>query len=50
MADLLYWQGHGKTLTINYREYTHPKAVDNRTGDEVVIDVMKKAGLRFKGE
>ncbi len=50
MADLLYWQGQGKTLTVDYREYRHPKPVDTRTGDEIVTDVMKNAGLKFKEE
>lgn len=48
MANILYWQGQGKTLTISYDEYTHPKPVDNRTGDEIASDVINGLGLKLR--
>lgn len=48
MASILYWQGQGKTLTVTYEEYRHPKPVDNRTGDEIALDIINKLGLRLE--
>lgn len=48
MASILYWQGQGKTLTVTYEEYRHPKPVDDRTGDEIALDVINKLGLRLE--
>lgn len=47
MASILYWQGQGKTLTVTYDEFKHPKPVDNRTGDEIAVDIISKLGLRL---
>lgn len=32
-------------LSLSYREIIHPKPVDNRTGDEIVEDIIRRAGL-----
>lgn len=48
MASILYWNGQGKTLTISYDEYMHPKAVDTRTGDEIARDVINGLGLKMR--
>ena len=32
-------------LSLSYREVIHPKPVDNRTGDEIVEDIIRRAGL-----
>lgn len=32
-------------LSLSYREVIHPKPVDNRTGDEIVDDIIRRAGL-----
>lgn len=48
MASILYWNGQGKTLSITYDEYKHPKPVDNRTGDEIALDVINKLGLKLR--
>lgn len=48
MANILYWNGQGKTLTISYDDYMHPKPVDNRTGDEIAVDVITKLGLKLR--
>ncbi len=48
MASILYWNGQGKTLSITYDEYKHPKPVDNRTGDEIALDIINKLGLKLR--
>jgi hypothetical protein len=48
MASSLYWNGQGKTLTITYDEYRHPKPIGNRTGDEIALDVIKGLGLKWR--
>lgn len=37
----------GQYLTARYIDVINPKPIDNRTGDEIAIDVMKRAGLSF---
>ena len=32
-------------LSLSYMEVIHPKPVDNRTGDEIVEDIIRRAGL-----
>lgn len=36
-----------KYITASYQDVLKPKKVDNRTGDEIAMDVMAKAGLKF---
>ena len=36
-----------KALKIDYLEMLEPKEVDTRTGDEIALDVIAKAGLNF---
>lgn len=36
-----------KCLTKDYADLLHPKQEDNRSAEEIVIDVVKKAGLHF---
>lgn len=50
MANMLYWRGQGKTLTVTYDECKHPKpaSVDTRSGDEIAEDIIKRAGLILK--
>lgn len=49
IADsLMVLPQHGH-MTRHLREiYYKPKVVDNRSGDQIVVDVMKNAGLHFK--
>lgn len=37
-----------KYLTMDYVDTIKPKKIDNKTGNEIVIDTIKKAGLRLK--
>jgi hypothetical protein len=39
---------HGK-FTKTYRELLKPQEIDRRSGDQIVADVMKNAGLTFGG-
>lgn len=49
-ADTLYYGQRQKMLGIKYSELLKPRVIDNRSGDEIVKDVMKHGGLRFKDE
>lgn len=35
----------GKTLKKRYYDLLHPQPVDNRSGEEIALDVIKKLGL-----
>ena len=35
-------------LTVSYSDVLIPSKVDTRSGDDIAIDVMSRAGLRFK--
>lgn len=47
VTDSLYALTRGSTLSDRWIELLEKK-VDTRTGDEVILDVMKNAGLSFK--
>ena len=34
-------------ITIPFTDILKSKVIDNRTGEEIVTDVMKRAGLKF---
>lgn len=36
-------------LSLSYREVINPKPVYNRTGDEIVEDIIQRAGLKIIG-
>ena len=36
-----------KTLKIDYLDLLNPKKVETRTGEEIAMDVIKNAGLKF---
>ena len=38
------------SLKSRYYDIIHPKKVDARTGDEIVADIIKRAGLVVKYE
>jgi hypothetical protein len=48
VASILYWQGQGKTLTMTFEEYKHPKPIDTRTGDEIATSIIKGIGLKLE--
>lgn len=37
----------GSYLTVRYGEMIRPKPKDTRTGDEIVADIVRKAGLKI---
>lgn len=37
-----------KYLKKDFYEYLNPKAEDNRSGNEIVSDIMLRAGLHFE--
>ena len=37
-------------MKARYYDIIHPSKVDNRTGDEIVEDIIKRAGLVVKAE
>ena len=38
------------SLKLRYYDIIQPKKVDERTGDEIVADIIKRAGLVVKSE
>lgn len=49
MANSLYYKANNQRYTVMYNDILHPKAVDNRTGEEIADDVIKNVGLKQKG-
>lgn len=48
VTDLLWNYTRGYALTRSFRDEMHPKAEDNRTVDEIVADVTRRAGLEVR--
>ena len=40
----------GQYMKLRYYDIIHPAKVDTRTGDEIVEDIIKRAGLVVKAE
>ena len=40
----------GQYMKARYYDIIHPAKVDTRTGDEIVEDIIKRAGLVVKSE
>ena len=38
----------GSYITASLADISNPKPVDNRTGEEIVADIIKKAGLEVR--
>lgn len=51
VSDLLKAIAERHEITVDYRysEIINPKKKDNRTGDEIALEVIRNAGLRIKG-
>ena len=47
VANSLRLIPEGKQLTMTLDEILNPKPADNRSGADIVLDVMEKAGLTF---
>ena len=37
----------GESLVKSYHELLKPQKIDHRSGDEIVADIMARAGLKF---
>ena len=49
MSDSLFYYTQNQRLTHRYADFiTNKIKIDNRSSDEIVMDVMNNAGLRFK--
>ena len=48
VAKSLQIAPQGKSLVKSYQEILNPVPEDIRTGDEIVEDVMKRAGLSYE--
>ena len=38
-----------KCLTKDYEDFINPKKIDNRSGEEIATDIIKRANLHFRG-
>ena len=47
VANSLRLNPEGKQLTLTLDEVMHPAPVDRRKSEDIILDVMEKAGLRF---
>ena len=36
-----------KYLNQDYKDFITPKKIDNRSGEEIALDMIKNAGLKF---
>lgn len=49
VTDSLQLAGQNKYLTTRWAEMQDIGYKDARTGDEIALDVIKRAGLKFNG-
>lgn len=49
VTDSLQLAPQNKYIVTRYEDSIKTKKKDNRTGDEIAADVIKRAGLSFKG-
>ena len=50
IADSLFYSADNKKLVKRYSDVIRPAPVDNRTGDEIALDVINRLGLRVNNE
>lgn len=48
VARSLQLAPQSKCLKMSYADIISPQNVDERSGDEIVMDIMLKAGLKFE--
>lgn len=49
MTEIVRLRGENKTLTKSWLDIIDPKPVDNRSGDEIAVQVLRNTGLTPKG-
>ena len=47
VANSLYYTPQNKMMAKSLQDILYPVAEDTRTGDEIVLDIIAKAGLSF---
>ncbi len=47
IADELYYHARNQTHTDHIRDLLYPKKQDNRTAEEIVADIVSRAGLEI---
>lgn len=50
VTDILYYFSNGKTLQKRFYDAVNEGNEETPNGDEIVMDIMKRAGLKFEGE
>lgn len=46
ISDSLFYQSQQKRLDIRWEDMIKPRKVEHRTGEQIVADVIKSAGLK----
>lgn len=46
VSDTLYYMGRQQMLNVRYHDVITPGCIDNRSGDEVLIDVVTRLNLK----
>ena len=47
-ADSLHYMPENKSITLRYKDLIKPRVVDNRSADEIAVDIIQRGGLRFE--
>ena len=50
ITDALYAVGDNKRMTQRYAELIKPRKVDRRSADEIADDIIRRCGLRKRGD
>ena len=50
MTDTLYYRNQNKAITARFYDWIYKSNVPEKDGDEILNDIMNRAGLRFKDE
>ena len=46
VTDSLYFQAEDKRLNVRYYDILFPPKIDNRSGDEIAMDVISSMNLK----
>lgn len=50
ITDALYAMGDNKRMTQRYADLIKPRKVDRRSADEIADDIIRRCGLKKRGE
>lgn len=48
ITDSLFYQAQQQRLTSRYVDIIKPQKIDNRSGDEIALDVIERLGLKVE--